>query len=130
MYDVTLSFFSNYKKKNEWWNTWCIGSINKPKILRKGIIGTPLVSKNFYHNQIHVFFPSTGRECKATHHCVSKVWPNINHAEDTDSICKICTDMVQQARDQLQSNETQVCNSNDVSYISVYGLACSRESLT
>lgn len=50
---------------------------------------------------------STGRECKATHHCVSKVWPNINHAEDTDSICKICTDMVQQARDQLQSNETQ-----------------------
>ncbi|XP_047019837.1 uncharacterized protein LOC124630146 [Helicoverpa zea] len=50
---------------------------------------------------------STGRQCKATHHCVSKVWPHMNVPEDTDSICKICTDMVQQARDQLQSNETQ-----------------------
>lgn len=27
--------------------------------------------------------------------------------EDTDSICKICLDMVGQARDQLESNETQ-----------------------
>lgn len=26
--------------------------------------------------------------------------------EDTDSICKICLDMVGQARDQLESNET------------------------
>ncbi|KAH9634737.1 hypothetical protein HF086_017520 [Spodoptera exigua] len=50
---------------------------------------------------------STGRECKAIHHCVSKVWPNMDLPEDTDSVCKICTDMVQQARDQLQSNETQ-----------------------
>lgn len=27
--------------------------------------------------------------------------------QDSDSVCKICTDMVTQARDQLQSNETQ-----------------------
>ncbi|KAJ8721344.1 hypothetical protein PYW07_002119 [Mythimna separata] len=50
---------------------------------------------------------STGHECKATHHCATKVWPKMTVPEDTDSICKICTDMVQQARDQLQSNETQ-----------------------
>ncbi|KAJ0175760.1 hypothetical protein K1T71_008919 [Dendrolimus kikuchii] len=50
---------------------------------------------------------STGRECKATHHCVSRVWSKMTFPEDNDSICKICTDMVQQARDQLQSNETQ-----------------------
>lgn len=50
---------------------------------------------------------STGRECQATHHCVKRVWSKIAFPEDNDSICKICTDMVQQARDQLQSNETQ-----------------------
>ncbi|XP_026733389.1 uncharacterized protein LOC113497828 [Trichoplusia ni] len=50
---------------------------------------------------------STGRECKATHHCVSRVWSKMSFPEDNDSICKICTDMVTQARDQLQSNETQ-----------------------
>ncbi|XP_068632448.1 uncharacterized protein Sap-r isoform X2 [Battus philenor] len=50
---------------------------------------------------------STGRECKATHHCVSRVWPRMEYPQDNDDICKICTDMVKQARDQLQSNETQ-----------------------
>ncbi|CAG4983570.1 unnamed protein product [Parnassius apollo] len=50
---------------------------------------------------------STGRECKATHHCVSRVWPRVDFPQDNDGICKICTDMVKQARDQLQSNETQ-----------------------
>lgn len=50
---------------------------------------------------------STGRECKATHHCVTRVWPKMTFPEDNDSICQICTNMVQQARDQLQSNETQ-----------------------
>lgn len=50
---------------------------------------------------------STGRECQATHHCVNRVWSKMNFPKDNDSICKICTDMVQQARDQLQSNETQ-----------------------
>ncbi|KAM3963734.1 prosaposin isoform 2-T2 [Aphomia sociella] len=50
---------------------------------------------------------STGRECRATQHCATKVWSQIDFPEDNDSICKICTDMVQQARDQLLSNETQ-----------------------
>ena len=50
---------------------------------------------------------STGRECKATHHCVSRVWSKYTYPEDTDDICKICTDMVKQARDQLESNTTQ-----------------------
>ncbi|CAB3223198.1 unnamed protein product [Arctia plantaginis] len=50
---------------------------------------------------------STGRECKATHHCVERVWSKMEFPVDDDNICKICTDMVQQARDQLQSNETQ-----------------------
>lgn len=27
--------------------------------------------------------------------------------EDTDSVCNVCKDMVQQARDQLESNQTQ-----------------------
>ncbi|XP_047986536.1 uncharacterized protein LOC125226576 [Leguminivora glycinivorella] len=50
---------------------------------------------------------STGRECKATHHCIERVWSQMAFPEDTDDICKICTDMVTQARDQLESNETQ-----------------------
>ncbi|XP_047529993.1 uncharacterized protein LOC125066118 [Vanessa atalanta] len=50
---------------------------------------------------------STGRECGATHHCVERVWSKMTFPEDNDGICKICKDMVTQARDQLQSNETQ-----------------------
>ncbi|KAL4713339.1 hypothetical protein ACJJTC_006807 [Scirpophaga incertulas] len=51
---------------------------------------------------------STGRECSATKHCVQKVWSKMEFPKDDDNICKICTDMVQQARDQLESNETQL----------------------
>lgn len=44
--------------------------------------------------------------------------------EDNDGICKICKDMVTQARDQLQSNETQVNLSNpNLYYIIVYSLS-------
>ncbi|CAG4949127.1 unnamed protein product [Colias eurytheme] len=50
---------------------------------------------------------STGRECKATHHCVERVWSRMTLPQDDDGICKICKDMVKQARDQLLSNETQ-----------------------
>ena len=35
------------------------------------------------------------------------VWERQAIAEDHDSICDICKEMVQEARDQLQSNETQ-----------------------
>jgi saposin len=40
-------------------------------------------------------------------HCIKAVWEKQHVPEDTDSICKICLDMVGQARDQLESNETQ-----------------------
>lgn len=40
-------------------------------------------------------------------HCIKAVWEKQDVPEDTDSICKICLDMVGQARDQLESNETQ-----------------------
>lgn len=34
------------------------------------------------------------------------MWEKQHVPEDTDSICQICLDMVKQARDQLESNET------------------------
>lgn len=40
-------------------------------------------------------------------HCIKAVWEKQHVPEDTDGICKICLDMVGQARDQLESNETQ-----------------------
>ncbi|XP_015590045.1 prosaposin [Cephus cinctus] len=45
--------------------------------------------------------------CNATKHCISKVWESMTVPEDKDDVCGICKDMVQQARDQLESNETQ-----------------------
>lgn len=47
------------------------------------------------------------KTCGAVKHCIKAVWEKQNVPEDTDSICKICLDMVGQARDQLESNETQ-----------------------
>lgn len=47
------------------------------------------------------------KECHAVHHCISKVWEKMKLPEDNDSVCQVCKDMVQQARDQLLSNETQ-----------------------
>ncbi|KAI5639894.1 saposin-like type b, region 1 domain-containing protein [Phthorimaea operculella] len=38
---------------------------------------------------------------------VTRVWNKLELPEDNDSVCKICLDMVKQARDQLESNETQ-----------------------
>lgn len=40
-------------------------------------------------------------------HCIQSVWEKQTYPVDNDSICQICLDMVKQARDQLQSNETQ-----------------------
>lgn len=40
-------------------------------------------------------------------HCIQAVWEKHIYPTDSDSICKICLDMVGQARDQLRSNETQ-----------------------
>lgn len=50
---------------------------------------------------------SNAAGCNAVPHCIQTVWEKHTLPEDTDSICKICLDMVQQARDQLLSNETQ-----------------------
>lgn len=50
---------------------------------------------------------TSSKECSSLHHCINKVWSKEQYPEDNDSVCKVCKDMVQQARDQLQSNETQ-----------------------
>lgn len=39
-------------------------------------------------------------------HCKQTVWEQHVYPTDNDEICKICLDMVTQARDQLRSNET------------------------
>lgn len=44
--------------------------------------------------------------CGVTKPCI-KYWEKLTVPEDNDSVCTICKDMVQQARDQLESNETQ-----------------------
>ncbi|OAD53035.1 Proactivator polypeptide [Eufriesea mexicana] len=49
----------------------------------------------------------TAAGCNATKHCIKTVWEDLQVPEDNDSVCGVCKDMVQQARDQLNSNETQ-----------------------
>lgn len=46
--------------------------------------------------------------CGAVSHCIQTVWEHQTEKGDNDSVCKICKDMVKEARDQLESNETQV----------------------
>ncbi|KAJ6637825.1 Prosaposin [Pseudolycoriella hygida] len=50
---------------------------------------------------------TNAKSCNAVQHCIQTVWETHSYPEDSDSICKICLDMVGQARDQLESNETQ-----------------------
>lgn len=47
------------------------------------------------------------KECNAVQHCIQTVWEKQQLPEDNDDICTICKNMVQEARDQLLSNETQ-----------------------
>lgn len=47
------------------------------------------------------------KNCGAVTHCIQTVWEKQKYAVDNDEICNICLDMVKQARDQLESNETQ-----------------------
>lgn len=61
-------------------------------------------SKGPEHWCINIF---NAKECHATKHCMQTVWERQTVAEDSDSICDICKEMVQEARDQLISNETQ-----------------------
>lgn len=50
---------------------------------------------------------TTAAGCNAVPHCIQTVWEHLQLPEDNDDICTLCKDMVKQARDQLQSNETQ-----------------------
>ncbi|XP_052868178.1 uncharacterized protein LOC128274121 [Anopheles cruzii] len=47
------------------------------------------------------------KSCGAVSHCIQTVWERQQYPVDNDEICNICLDMVKQARDQLESNETQ-----------------------
>ena len=51
-------------------------------------------------------------KCQATSHCIDRVWSTNPYPEDDDDVCKICKEMVKEARDQLISNETQVLTKN------------------
>jgi len=52
--------------------------------------------------------PRIAKSCGAVKHCIQTVWEHQQLPPDGDDVCKICLDMVKQARDQLESNETQV----------------------
>ncbi|RLU22887.1 hypothetical protein DMN91_005165 [Ooceraea biroi] len=49
----------------------------------------------------------TAKSCSAVKHCIQRYWEQMEVPEDNDNVCGICKDMVQQARDQLESNQTQ-----------------------
>lgn len=49
----------------------------------------------------------TAKGCNAVNHCIHRYWEQMEVPEDNDNVCGICKDMVQQARDQLESNQTQ-----------------------
>jgi saposin len=46
-------------------------------------------------------------DCHAVKHCIQMDWIHRTVEPDQSSVCQICLDMVKQARDQLESNETQ-----------------------
>jgi len=51
---------------------------------------------------------TTAASCGAVKHCIQSVWEKeVPIERDPSETCKICLDMVKQARDQLLSNETQ-----------------------
>ncbi|KAJ4441918.1 hypothetical protein ANN_11779 [Periplaneta americana] len=47
------------------------------------------------------------KSCGAVKHCIQTVWEHQTLPPDEDDVCKICLEMVKEARDQLESNETQ-----------------------
>lgn len=49
----------------------------------------------------------TAKGCSAVSHCIHRYWEQMEVPEDNDDVCGICKDMVKQARDQLESNQTQ-----------------------
>lgn len=55
---------------------------------------------------IYVILFRTAKSCRAVAHCIQTVWERKNIPKDTGPICKLCLDMVDEARNQLESNET------------------------
>lgn len=49
----------------------------------------------------------TAKGCDVVKHCIERYWEQMEVPEDNDSVCDVCKDMVKQARDQLESNQTQ-----------------------
>ncbi|RZC39950.1 prosaposin [Asbolus verrucosus] len=50
---------------------------------------------------------TSAASCHAVKHCIQTVWIYKQLPPDTSSVCQTCLDMVKEARDQLESNETQ-----------------------
>ncbi|XP_069698221.1 uncharacterized protein Sap-r [Periplaneta americana] len=50
---------------------------------------------------------TNAKSCGAVKHCIQTVWEHQTLPPDEDDVCKICLEMVKEARDQLESNETQ-----------------------
>lgn len=64
------------------------------------------MSENILIHYKFFFVNRNAKSCGAVKHCIKTVWEKQHVPEDKDSICQICLDMVKQARDQLESNET------------------------
>ncbi|PSN42806.1 hypothetical protein C0J52_12679 [Blattella germanica] len=50
---------------------------------------------------------TNAKNCGAVKHCIQTDWIHKTLPPDNDDVCKICLEMVKEARDQLESNETQ-----------------------
>ena len=61
------------------------------------------------HMSLLLFDIRDAKECNAVRHCIQTVWEKKRLPDDNDDICTICKNMVQEARDTLLSNQTQVC---------------------
>lgn len=49
----------------------------------------------------------TAKLCGVVKDCITDIWSTLNAPEDNNEICDLCKQMVQEAKDQLLSNETQ-----------------------
>lgn len=50
---------------------------------------------------------STANECRATTHCIEKVWSEQRLDNDNDDICQLCKDAVKTARDEVTKKKTR-----------------------
>ncbi|KAK6633817.1 hypothetical protein RUM44_004424 [Polyplax serrata] len=48
----------------------------------------------------------TVKACQNVQYCISSVWSKKHYSGPSDNVCQICLEMVKEARDVLQSNET------------------------